>query len=237
MPCDRALAGPGGPVDCDDHRVSGGARSESRRSKKPGKLTPAASAPSTSTPSRETRPATAPSIAIRWSPRASIEPPRSRVGTPRTLKPSGGRRMCAPSARSASDDGLDPVRLLRAQLARAAEDAVAVRVDGEEREERQLVHEERHLGGARSSCRRAARADVEVARRLAADAAPVEDRDVRAHPLEHVEQAGAARVQVEAVQRQLRAGEQGRGDEERRRRREVGGDLELAELERSPAGR
>ena len=63
-PCDRALAGPCGPVDGDDHQVVV-ARSESRRSKKPGKLTAAASAPSTSTPSRETRPATAPSIAIR----------------------------------------------------------------------------------------------------------------------------------------------------------------------------
>ena len=55
-----------------------GARSSS--SKKPGKLTATASASSIRTPSREASPATAPSIAIRWSPRlvdpAAAEPGR-----------------------------------------------------------------------------------------------------------------------------------------------------------------
>ena len=60
-PGDRALSGPGRPVDSHDHRLV----TDSRRSKNPGKLIAAASAPFTSTPSRETSPATAPSIASR----------------------------------------------------------------------------------------------------------------------------------------------------------------------------
>src|SRR5512133_3194532 len=60
-PGDRALAGPCRPVDGDDHRCV----TESSSSKNPGKLTATACASSSSTPSREASPATAPSIAIR----------------------------------------------------------------------------------------------------------------------------------------------------------------------------
>src|SRR5262249_18276062 len=60
-PRDRALSCPRGPVDGNDTRRE----TDSKRSKNPGKLIAAASAPPTSTPSRETRPATAPSIAMR----------------------------------------------------------------------------------------------------------------------------------------------------------------------------
>ena len=57
--------------------------------------------PSTSTPRREARPAIAPSIAIRWSPRESSSPPSSPP-PPRTANPSGVASMSAPSARSPS---------------------------------------------------------------------------------------------------------------------------------------
>src|SRR5262249_21733519 len=82
-PRDRALAGPCRAVDGNDHRLV----TESRRSKRPGKLIETASAPPTSTPSRETSPATAPSIASRWSPKESIPPPFGREATPLTPKP------------------------------------------------------------------------------------------------------------------------------------------------------
>ena len=58
---DGALSGSGGPVDRNDHRWV----TESSRSKNPGKLTATLSAPSMRTPSRETSPPIAPSIAIR----------------------------------------------------------------------------------------------------------------------------------------------------------------------------
>ena len=77
--------------------------------------------------------------------------------------------------------------------------------------------------------------DLEVAGGLAADAAAVVDRDVRAHPLEHVEQAGAPRVQVDAVDVQLGAGDERGRDDERRGRGEVARHLDLAE--REPLGR
>ena len=58
---------------------------------------------------------------------------------------------------------------------------------GEECEERQLVDEQRHLARGNRRADELCRADVEVAAWLAADPAPVEDGDLRAHPLEHVE--------------------------------------------------
>ena len=58
---DGALSGSGGPVDRNDHRWV----TVSSRSKNPGKLTATLSAPSSRTPSRETSPPIAPSIAIR----------------------------------------------------------------------------------------------------------------------------------------------------------------------------
>src|SRR5207253_3676970 len=92
-----ALASPGGAVDGHDHRWV----TESRSSKKPGKLIATASAPLTSTPSRETSPAIAPSIATRWSPAASTPPPLGREGIPLTPKPSSLARMRMPRARRA----------------------------------------------------------------------------------------------------------------------------------------
>src|SRR6266545_1635386 len=93
---DGALACPCRPVYGNDHRLV----TESRRSKSPGKLIAAASAPPTSTPSRETSPATAPRIAIRWSPPESTRPPFGRAGTPRTRKPSSVADARPPRARS-----------------------------------------------------------------------------------------------------------------------------------------
>src|SRR5262249_24380557 len=96
-PRDRALSCPPGPVDGNDHRRE----TDSKRSKNPGKLIAPASSPPTSTPSRETSPATAQSIAMRWSPSELIRPPFGREGTPRTPKPSSLARMRTPKARSA----------------------------------------------------------------------------------------------------------------------------------------
>ncbi len=63
------------------------------------------------------------------------------------------------------------------------------------------------------------------------DAATVVERDPRAHPLEHVQQADPGRVDADAVQPEARARQQRGGDEEGRRRREVAGHLELQRLE------
>ena len=74
---------------------------------------------------------------------------------------------------------------------------------------------------------------LHVADRLAPGAAAVEDRDARAHPLEHVEQSDASRVEPELVHGHVAAGNERRGDEERRRGREVAGHDELAEPKRA----
>ena len=91
---------------------------------------------------------------------------------------------------------LDAVALLHAQLLRAADDALAARMRGEQRDERELVDEQRHLLRASTSvATSSACCDLHVADGLAASACAVEDGDARAHALEHVEQAGAARVE------------------------------------------
>ena len=77
-----------------------------------------------------------------------MPPPRSRDGTPRTRKPSAVAADVRAERAEGVRDRLDPVGLLHAQLGGAAHDAVAARVPASEREERQLVDEQRHLGGA-----------------------------------------------------------------------------------------
>ena len=53
-------------------------------------------------PPSDASPATAPSIAMRWSPRESIVPPRSGEPSPRTTKPSSVASMSAPRPRRPS---------------------------------------------------------------------------------------------------------------------------------------
>ncbi len=101
------------------------------------------------------------------------------------------------------DDGLDPVGLLQAQLGRAVHPARAARAGGEQPEERQLVDQQRHLSRCGSSSRSARRCGSRARRPAPARSGCAEDADARAHPLEHVEQPGAARVQADAMDRQL----------------------------------
>ena len=174
-------------------------------------------------------------MAIRWSPRASTRPPRGRVGTPVTANPSSCRLRAGADRPQRVDRGLDPVGLLEAQLAGAVDPALAARAGGEQAEQRQLVDEERHLLGADRRRRQLGRAHLEVADRLGAEPPAGEDPDAAAHPLEHVEQAGAARVQTDVVDRDPRLRHERGGDDERRRRREVARHVDLAEPE--PRGR
>ena len=117
--------------------------------------------PSTSTPSREARPATAPSIARRWSPWEAITPPR-RPPVPWTTKPSGGRLDLGAEAAEAVDDGLDPVGLLEAQLGGAAHHRLALGEAAEQGDERELVDGERDLGGLDGGADQRPGRDVEL---------------------------------------------------------------------------
>ena len=130
-------------------------------------------------------------------------------------------------------DRLDPVRLLHAQLAGTGDSGLAARVGGEERYERQFVDEARHLVGSDLRRHELARLHLHRRDRLAAYAAPVEDRDARTHALEHVEQPGAARVHAEIVDRDVTARDQSRRHEQRRRGREVARNDDLLEPQRA----
>ena len=140
-------------------------------------------------------------MAIRWSPRASTVPPRGRAGTPRTSKPSGRAPRCARRSRAApsATASIRSVSFAPQLARRRVTTRLAARERREQRDERQLVDEPRHLVGVRRR-----RDELRVlrprgrrpARRRAA---AVEDGDARAHPLEHVEQPGAARVEADVV--------------------------------------
>jgi len=119
----------------------------------------------------ESTPATAPSIAMRWSPWACMRPPSSRVGTPRTTKPSGAAVMWARARRSASTVvSMRSVSLARSSSRRARPTRRGHR--GDEREERQLVDEVRHLLRADLCRGQLGGAHLEVGDRLAALVAP-----------------------------------------------------------------
>ncbi len=67
-----------------------------------------------------------------------------------------------------------------------------VRERAEQRDERQLVDEARHLRRARSVVATSGvAAHLDIADQLAADRRRLKTRDARAHPVEHVEEAGA----------------------------------------------
>ena len=170
---------------------------------------------------------------MRWSPRASTRPPRRRVGTPVTVQPSGCEWMRAPSGRRPSvTASMRSVSFTRSS-ARAGHPGLAAGVGAEERDERQLVDEIRHLVGSDLGRDELARLHLHRRDRLAAGAAPVEDRDASAHPLEHVEQPRAAWVDAEIVDREVAARDERSRNQQRRRGREVPRNDDLLEPQRT----
>ena len=129
------------------------------------------------------------------------------------------------------DERLDPVGLLVPQLAGAVDPALATGARRKQPEERQLVDECRNLAGGDLRRGQLGRADFDVSDLFDADSAARDDPDAPAHPVEHVEETGAARIQVDVVDRDPRLGHECRGDDEGRSRGEVAGDVDGAELD------
>ena len=102
---------------------------------------------------------------MRWSPRASIVPPR-RPPVPRHREAVLGRLDVGAEAAQPLDDAGDAVGLLQAQLLRAAHDRLALGEAAEQRHQRQLVDRQRHLLGLDDGALERAVGDVEVADRL-----------------------------------------------------------------------
>ena len=175
-------------------------------------------------------PAIAPSIARRWSPRASTTPPRRRAGTPRSgthpasrgcVRPRGG----APRRPLRSDR--IPSRgahLRRARPCPHARDTPRRRGSGA-----------RRSGSAprpRDRCAHELRgAYFDVTRRALLRSCDGCRSRLRPHAFEHDEKPGSTRVQPDAVNRDRGARDDRRGDEEWRGGRDVSRDLELVEPE------
>ena len=146
-----ALAGAGRPVDRNDHRLT----TEFRSSKKPGKLIATVSAPSSSDafPRREAGDGAEHRDSMVA---AGVDPASPKAG-----RDAGDRPAVLPgvdvgaAGAQAVGDRLDPVALLDAKLGGAADDALAARMRGEQRDERQLVDEPRDLGRRRPRRHRA----------------------------------------------------------------------------------
>ena len=156
-------------------------------------------------------------------------------GTPRIRKPSSVANTCWPSARRAStvastrsDSFARSSSAPRSRLLPCAHEAASANSGSSSIASGTSSAENRRrdeLG----------RAHLEIADALAADAAPVVDGHAPAHPLQDRQQAGAARIEVDAVDVELRARHERGGDDERRRRGEVAGHLDVDRLQ--PLGR
>ena len=184
--------------------------------------------PLTSTPSRDARPATAPSIASRWSPAASSAPPSEPA---RALHHEAvGRRLDPrPEAAQPLDDRRDPVGLLATQLLGAVHRRAPLGKRAEQRHQRQLVDRERDLGRLDLGAAQLGRAHHDVAHRLTAGSA-CSARPPRPPPIRSRtrQQARARRVHPHAPQHDLRARHERRRGDEERRRGEVARDVHLA---------
>ena len=108
---------------------------------------------------------------MRWSPWASIVPPR-RPPPPRTDEAVLGRLDVGAEPAQALDHAGDAVGLLHAQLLRAAHDRLALGEAAEQGHERQLVDRQRHLLGLDHGPLERAVGDVEVADGLVGDELP-----------------------------------------------------------------
>ena len=148
-----------------------------------------------------------------------IDPPTLRAGRdPSHPEAIIARRDVHAKGFERSCHGFDPVRFLYAQLRGSRDDGLAARHRRSERDQRQLVDQPRNLLGADARRDQLSGAHLQIRDGLAAHRPPIEDRDVRAHPREHVDQPGAERIHVNALDEELGAAEQGRRDDERRRR-------------------
>ena len=167
------------------------------------------------TPSRDASPATAASIAIRWSPRLSIAPPRAwSARRERGTRPAS--HGCGHRASGARRRRRRGIRLLRAQLRRTPQDAVAACVGRSEREERQLVDRRRDAVSAdvRPDERRVPYVEVShgFRRRRGGGCRPLPG-----HPYARAGRGG--RCGADSGRRRRAARHEGRGDDERRGRK------------------
>src|SRR3954471_2720801 len=127
-----------------------------------------------------------------------------------------GRLYVGAETLEAVHDRRDPVRLLDAQLLRAADDRLAFREAAEQRHERELVDRERDLRGLDHRGAERARRHVQVADRVAvrdlgAGVGLELARDAPPHALRDADEAGARPVHARAADRDLRAGDDQRG--------------------------
>ena len=209
QPRDRALAGSGRPVDGDDHRSSCGGSSQRVEQveeageayrRRLGALDLDALARDEPGDRAEHRD---PVVAARVERAAA----RAAAGRRGRAKPSSvradARAERAQRRRRPPRSGRSPSRAARRRRGRRCRRARSAAASAKSGSSSTSSGTSR---AARSSCATScAGRDLEVAARLAADPAAVEDGDARAHPLEHVEEAGAARVQVDAVDRSARS--------------------------------
>ena len=119
--------------------------------------------PTTSTPSRQARPATAPSIARRWSP-CGVDPAAAQAAGAAHGEAVGGRLDVGAEPAQAVDDGGDPVGLLTRSSSAPRDDRLALGEAAEQRDQRQLVDRQRHLVGLDARAAQRAVRDVELAR-------------------------------------------------------------------------
>ncbi len=151
---------------------------------------------------------------------------------PRDREAVVGRLDLGAEPAQPADHGLDPIRLLVAQLLGARDDRLAVGEAAGERHQRQLVDRQRHLAGADPRRLQRAGAGDDRRRRLALGRRRLDHLERRSHPGQDPEQADPAGVDADALEPHLAAADEQRGDDPERGRGEVAGDGDLAGRER-----
>ena len=161
---------------------------------------------STVTPSLDSSPAIAPTIAMRWSPLGD----HLRARSSRWRRPSHPcrrefRDLDAQAPQDRSHDA-QAVALLRPQLRRPSQTGDALGPCRGQQKERQFVDEVRDLGGVHSVARRLEVLAVMLPDRFRAPASRVGHIDVAAHAPEHVEQSRPGGIQPHVLDGDLRSG-------------------------------
>ena len=228
---DRALPRARRPVDRDDHGAIHTVLNCSSTPKKPGKLVPTASAPrGPRLRARRAPPLRPPSPAgdrrVRRTCRRAAGRGRRGSGSP-----SGVARMCAPIRRSSSTTpSMRSVSLSRSSAAPVTTVSPRAWQAASASSGSSSTRPGTSAGGNRRPDQ-LRRAQLDVAGGLPADRPSVVDGDARSHPLEDVEQAGAPRIEPDAVDGDVGPRNGHGGDEQRRGGREVTRELDLSQRE------
>jgi hypothetical protein len=160
-----------------------------------------------------------------------LDPPSPEAAAALDADPVRGRLDRAPERGGGGGDGLDPVGLRATQLAGVGDRRRCLGGAGGGRDQGKLVDRERDLGALDPRRPQVGGAGADRAGGLPAPLTLLDDLDLGAHPLEDPEQAGAGRVEADALDDDVAPRDEQGADDEEGGRGKVRGDRDPARIE------